>query len=217
MDYKDRLDARNKVRRSGRTKPVLTHYYDQIPTYEAPAAVKRNKKLRRTLSWVFQIALVILFAYMLVYCFGQTQTNVGQSMDPTLAGGDTVLINTLAYQIGHPERGDVICFSPGGTRNAHTSIKRVIGLPGETIQIVDGMVQIDGKTYIEDNDYPLMTNAGMLDEAVTLGDNEYFVLGDNRNNSEDSRFTQVGMVTSDTILGKVWYILSPKGHRGKVE
>lgn len=217
MDYKDRLDVRNQIRRSGRTKPTLTHYYEEVPAYEPPAKMKKNKALRRTLSWVFQIALVILFAYMLVYCFGQTQTNVGQSMDPTLSGGDTVLINTLSYQIGHPGRGDVICFSPGGTRNSHTSIKRVIGLPGETIQIVEGMIQIDGKTYIEEKNYPLMTNAGMADKEITLGDNEYFVLGDNRNNSEDSRFTQIGMVTSDSILGKVWYVLGPKDHRGKVE
>ncbi|MCD7737089.1 MAG: signal peptidase I [Lachnospiraceae bacterium] len=178
--------------------------------------MKKKKKsvIRNILLWTFEILVVILFAYVVVYFFGQTRTNIGQSMDTTLSGGDTVLLNTLVYQFGSPERGDVIAFKPNGSSTAYTSIKRVIGLPGETVQIKDGMIYIDGAVYLEEKSYPAITNAGMAEDGITLGDREYFVLGDNRNNSEDSRFADVGVVKSDYIEGKVWFVLSPSEHRG---
>ncbi len=177
----------------------------------------RKKSIPRVVfAWTFQILVVIMFAYVVVYFFGQTRTNVGQSMDVTISGGDTVLINVMAYQLGGPQRGDVISFTPGGSLNGHSNIKRVIGLPGETVQIIDGMIYIDGSVYLEQKNYPVITNPGMASEPITLGSDEYFVLGDNRNNSEDSRFADIGLVNSDSIEGKVWYIISPSEHRGFV-
>lgn len=180
-------------------------------------AHRKKKSIPRTVfSWTFQILIVILFAYVMVYFFGQSRTNVGQSMDVTLSGGDTVLLNRMAYQLGGPSRGDIISFKPNGSSSSHSNIKRVIGLPGETIQIKDGMIYIDGKVYLEQKNYPSITNPGMASEPITLGNGEYFVLGDNRNNSEDSRFADIGTVDSDSIEGKVWYVLSPSEHRGFV-
>ncbi|MCD7716975.1 MAG: signal peptidase I [Lachnospiraceae bacterium] len=178
---------------------------------------KKSSLLKKILLWAFEILVVILFAYVVVYFFGQTRTNIGQSMDTTISGGDTVLLNTFAYQFSSPKRGDVIAFKPNGSSTAYTSIKRVIGLPGETIQIKDGIIYIDGVVYLEEKSYPVITNAGMAEDGITLGDREYFVLGDNRNNSEDSRFADVGVVKSDYIEGKVWFILSPSDHRGFVD
>ena len=173
-----------------------------------------KKSIPRTVfSWSFQIIMVIMFAYVVVLFFGQTRTNIGQSMDTTLTGGDTVLINTLAYQMRGPSRGDIISFKPNGN-NSRSSIKRVIGLPGETIRITDGMIEIDGKTYLEKRSFPVISNPGMAAEPIHLSDSEYFVLGDNRNNSEDSRFADVGMVTNDMIEGKVWFVLNPSERRG---
>ncbi|MCD7762399.1 MAG: signal peptidase I [Lachnospiraceae bacterium] len=178
---------------------------------------KKSSLLKRILLWAFEILVVILFAYVVVYFFGQTRTNIGQSMDTTISGGDTVLLNTFAYQFSSPKRGDVIAFKPNGSSTAYTSIKRVIGLPGETIQIKNGIIYIDGVVYLEEKSYPAITNAGMAEDGITLGDKEYFVLGDNRNNSEDSRFADVGVVKSDYIEGKVWFVLSPSSHRGFVD
>ncbi len=179
--------------------------------------ITRKKSIPRVVfAWTFQILLVIMFAYVAVYFFGQTRTNVGQSMDVTISGGDTVLLNVMAYKLNGPSRGDVIAFRTGGSSDSQSNIKRVIGLPGETVQIKDGMIYIDGTVYLEQKNYPAITNPGLASEPVHLGEQEYFVLGDNRNNSEDSRFAEIGPVTSDRIEGKVWYVISPSEHRGFV-
>ncbi|MCC8103165.1 MAG: signal peptidase I [Clostridiales bacterium] len=177
---------------------------------------KKKSLFGKILLWAFEILVVILFAYVVVYFFGQTRTNIGQSMNTTLSGGDTVLLNTFAYQFSTPKRGDVIAFKPHGSSTAYTSIKRVIGLPGETIQIKNGMIYIDGEAYIEDKNFPSITDPGLAEDGITLGDREYFVLGDNRNNSEDSRYADVGVVLGDYIEGKVWFVISPSEHWGFV-
>lgn len=179
---------------------------------------KEQKSIARLiLGWAFQIVVVILFAYMLVFFFGQTRTNIGQSMDVTLSGGDTVLLNGLSYKLQGPDRGDIIAFKPNGSSTSHSYIKRVIGLPGETIQIRDGMIYINDELYLEKTDYPAINNPGLAEEAITLGTTEYFVLGDNRNNSEDSRFADVGNVETADIEGKVWFVVSPWANFGFVK
>ena len=183
---------------------------------------KRTKPQRRRnpflylCGWIFQIILVMLFAYVLVYFFGQSRTNVGQSMDATISGGDKILLDELTYKFSAPKRGDIIAFKPNGSENSHSYIKRVIGLPGETIQIIDGMIYINGNVYLEEKDYPAITDAGLASEPITLSSTEYFVLGDNRNNSEDSRYADVGNVETSDIEGKVLFIISPIEHFGFV-
>ena len=199
------------MRKKGKRQPDMG-----TMEFAQPVSIPQKKKsvIRNILLWTFEILVVILFAYVIVYFFGQSRTNVGQSMDVTLSGGDTVLLNVMAYQLGSPKRGDVISFKPNGSTTGHSSIKRIIGLPGETIQIKDGMIYIDGSVYLEKKNYPAITNPGIAADEIQLGEKEYFVLGDNRNNSEDSRFGDVGLVNSDYIEGKVWFVLSSQGHRG---
>ena len=127
-----------------------------------------REKLNDTLLWIFQIAVVVLFAFVIVYFFGQARTNIGQSMELTLADGDRVLLNTLNYRLGSPKRNDLIAFKPNGSTTSHTHIKRVIGLPGETIQIINGMIYIDGVVYLEKTDYPVINDSGLASEPIEL-------------------------------------------------
>lgn len=180
---------------------------------------ERREKEKKSLAqvffgWAFQIIVVILFAYVIVFFFGQSRTNIGQSMDPTLSGGDVVLLNEISYRFGGPSRNDVIAFKPNGSESSHSYIKRVIGLPGETIQIKDGIIYINDTAYLEDADYPNMETAGIAENPIILGTDEYFVLGDNRNSSEDSRFADIGNVDLEDIEGKVWMVISPREHMG---
>mgnify|MGYP000214195424 FL=1 len=129
-------------------------------------------------------------------------------MKPSLNNGDVVLVNRLVYDAVKPGRGDVIAFRPGGNENVHYSIKRIVGLPGESVQIKDGAVYIngeklDGELYAADIEY-----AGVAEEPVQLGKGEYFVMGDNQAGSDDSRMADIGNVKREEIYGKVWFVAS---------
>ena len=167
--------------------------------------IKMNRAfLYELITWAFGIVVAILAAFVLVSSFGIRTAVVGSSMEPTLYNGQEILINRIAYQYGSPERNDVIVFRPNGNENSHYYVKRVIGLPGETIQIKQGAVYIDGLPY--QNDVVEETSdPGVAEAEIELGVDEYFVLGDNRENSEDSRSGNIGNVSVETIDGKAWY------------
>ena len=165
--------------------------------------IEKKSAIKAVLGWIFQIFVVVLIAYVVVFFFGQTRTNVGQSMNPTLAGGDTVLLNELSYKLKSPARGDVIAFKVNGSNSSY--IRRVIGLPGETVQIKDGAIYINDEKYEEDESIMPIRNAGIAEKKITLNSSEYFVLSDNRDSSEDSRSGNIGAVNKDTIIGKAWF------------
>lgn len=153
-------------------------------------------------GWAFQIIITIVIAFVFVYFVGQKTTAVGQSMEPTVEAGKKVWINKFSYLLSTPKRGDVIVFKPNGNKNTYSSIKRVIGVSGDTVQIKDGKVYLNGKKSEEEFD--TMLDAGIAKDEITLDVEEYFVLGDNRNNSEDSRYSDVGLVKLSDIEGKAW-------------
>lgn len=167
-------------------------------------------RLKSVLLWILSGIVVVTMGIVLTLGYGKTTTIQEGSMDATLAAGDTLLIDRATYILRAPKRGDIIAFKLSDDEKASLHIKRVIGLPGETVQIVDGRILIDGETYQEQKDFPLMQNPGLAESAITLGNGEYFVLGDNRNNSEDSRFVDVGNVKKSNIIGKLWFVISPK-------
>lgn len=162
------------------------------------------KFVKSLLLWIFQIGVVIALAWVVVFYWGQKTSVIGQSMLPVLESGQEVWINKMSYMLSTPERFDVIVFKPNGNKNIHDSVKRVIGLPGETVQIKDGMIYINNKELKEEGRSGLIEEAGMAAEAYTLDDDEYFVLGDNRSSSEDSRYADIGMVHLEDIEGKAW-------------
>ncbi len=183
---------------------------------------RRQIKMSRSLiyeiiTWTFGIAVAVFAAFVVVFSIGLQTSVVGTSMEPALYNGQKILINRMIYQFQTPKRNDVIVFRPNGNENSHYYVKRVIGLPGETIQIKQGKVFIDGESFDEDVVEDTIS-AGIAEEEITLGVDEYFVLGDNRENSEDSRSANIGNVSGEVIDGKAWYHLeSGKVGMGFVE
>ena len=131
-------------------------------------------------------------------------------MGPNLSNGDVVLVNRLSYKMGDPQRGDIIAFKLKGNEEAHYYIKRIVGLPGETVSVSNGQIYINGKKLKENYDATKIEELGLLKEPIVLGADEYFVLGDDRQNSDDSRVADIGNVGRSEIEGKVWYTASGK-------
>ena len=168
--------------------------------------------LQEIFIWIVRIALVCVIAFGLVWYFGQKVSVIGDSMNPQLENGDITLINRLVYDMRKPKKGEVIAFKPNGNENSHYYIKRVIGLPGETIEYVHGEILIDSEAIEEGYNTTKIEELGLLEEPITLGKEEYFVLGDDRQNSEDSRMANVGNVKQSEIAGKVWLVVLPMKH-----
>ena len=168
-----------------------------------------DKKVRGVLRLVFEIIVTLAFAALVGIAMFQSVTMQESSMEPTISVGDRYFMNRVIYRVSSPKRGDVIVFRTNASDDAALHIRRVIGLPGETVQIVDGQILINGETYKEGRDFPVISNPGMASSPVTLESGEYFVLGDNRDNSEDSRYGSIGKVNKKYITGKLWFKLFP--------
>ncbi len=170
---------------------------------------KFKKFFKSLLLWVIELVLVILAAYLIIEYAVEKTTMLGVSMNTTLNEGEKIIVNKLAYLRGEPERYDVIVFSQSKSGHGYYNIKRVIGLPGETVEIVNGEVYINGVRLTEVIEVEPMRVAGLADNAIVLDENEFFVLGDNRNYSEDSRFANIGIIVKNDIIGKAWIRLEP--------
>ena len=169
--------------------------------------------LRRAVNWVTDIIVVIALGCFTVYAFGVQVTVSGNSMSPLLNADDVVLVNQLSYDLGKPDRFDVVVFR---REDGKANIKGIIGLPGETVQIRGGQVYINGEVLPDERELGTVSLAGLAENPITLGEDEYFLLGDNQNSSEDSRFSNVGNVKEDQILGKVWFRIFPAINMGSI-
>ena len=195
---------------------------------EAEGKKKRKKKKKKRdekpedvnivkdlLSLIIYIGIVVLLCFLIVTFVGRRTTVHGDSMEPTLQSGDSLWINMLAYKFGDPKRFDIIVFPYED--DVHY-IKRIIGLPGETVQILDnGDILINGEVLKEPKTFDRILNPNLASSPITLGADEYFVLGDNRNNSRDSRYADVGNIKRDKIVGKAVFRLTPLKKFGSIE
>ncbi len=171
-------------------------------------AEKKMDWKKELISWAMYIGFVVVLTWFILTFVGQRTVVDGRSMNATLNDRDNLIVEKLSYRFHDPERFDIIVFPPYGTKEYY--IKRIIGLPGETIQIdTEGNIYIDGELLEEDYGLETIKNPGRAIEPVTLGDDEYFVMGDNRNNSVDSRDPRVGNVKRDSIIGRAWVRIWP--------
>lgn len=168
-----------------------------------------KKFLKEVLSSSVYIFVVLLLTFLVVKYVAVRTEVIGPSMEPTLHNQDNLIVQKLTYHFKDPERFDVVVFPfKHGERTYY--IKRVIGLPGETVKIDnEGNIYIDGEILEENYGKEVIQNPGLAAETIHLGSNEYFVLGDNRNDSADSRDPSVGNVYGDDIVGKAWFRFYP--------
>ena len=183
--------------------------WKQSPKIQEAKEKLEDEKVRGFMRWVSEIVVTLVLAAMVGIMLFQTVTMQESSMEPTIAVGDRFFINRVVYKFSSPKRGDLIVFRTNASDDAALHIRRVIGLPGETIQISGGRILIDGEAYKEGKDFPMISNPGLASSSITLESGEYFVLGDNRNNSEDSRYADIGMVKKRYIAGKIWFTCAP--------
>lgn len=179
-------------------------------------AQQEISKFHVILRLLVDIVIVAGIAAFVSISLGEKFTIVGYSMEANLTNGEEALINKLIYHFNPPQRFDIVVFYPKED-SKQRYIKRIIGLPGETIQIKFGRVYINGELLKEPIETEEMLNAGLAQEPIILGEDEYFLLGDNRNNSEDSRYASVGNVKIDNIVGKLWLRVTTLNDIGWIE
>lgn len=169
---------------------------------------RRKKKIssaqvREVFSWLFGIMAAIFIAVVLNVFLGMSTSVVGVSMEPTLYNGQQIFINSFLYLISSPKAGDVIVFLPNGNENAHYYVKRVMAVPGDRVRISDGILYVNGEEspWVTEK----LVEEGIAANEFTLENGEYFCIGDNPGNSEDSRSANLGPVKETDIIGKVWF------------
>ena len=172
--------------------------------------------LKELMGWIVYIIIIVALAWGIITFVGQRTQVSGSSMETTLSDGDQLIVDKISYRFRDPSRYDIVVFPYQYEENTYY-IKRIIGLPGETVQIVDGYVYIDGQQLDEHYGNEVMLDPGIAEEPVTLGDDEYFVLGDNRNNSQDSRAANVGVIHRKDLLGRAWIRIWPLSEFGVIK
>ena len=175
---------------------------EDIETEEKPNV------MRELLGMLVYVGIVLAITFLIITFVGQRTHVSGESMENTLDDGDQLIVDKLTYRFHDPERFDIIVF-PFRYKDNTYYIKRIIGLPGETVQIADGEIYINGEVLEESYGREVMQDAGLAAEPITLGDDEYFVLGDNRNYSSDSRDPSVGILKRKDLLGRAWVRIYP--------
>lgn len=182
-------------------------YFHKKARIETTPTVK--KIIKEIVIWLLLIVLTITASYFITTNVFVKTVVAGVSMEPTLMEGQVVIVNKIEYYLKSPKRSDVIVYKQSNREHSYYEIKRVIGLPGETVKIKNGIIYINDEVLKEKIKTETIENAGLAEEGIKLDDNEYFVLGDNRNDSEDSRFASVGNVLRNEILGKAVAIEKP--------
>lgn len=174
---------------------------------------------KEIISTLLYIAAVILITFLFITFVAQRTEVSGHSMMNTLMDQDSLIVSKISYEIGDPKRFDIVVFPHIDQTTGEQTyfIKRIIGMPGETVQIdQDGNIYIDGSILDESYGREKIENPGLAIDPIKLGDDEYFVMGDNRNDSLDSRYAEVGNIKRDELVGKAWLRIYPFSSFGRI-
>lgn len=180
---------------------------------------KEKKKInwKETVSFILYIAAVFVITYLVITYVGQRTEVIGTSMEYTLSDGDNLIVDKISYRFREPQRFDIIVF-PYQHKEDTYYIKRIIGLPGETVQIDgNGTIYINGEELEESYGREIIKDPGVAADPIKLGEDEYFVLGDNRNASSDSRDSSVGNIKGEDIIGRAWLRIYPFSRFGFIK
>lgn len=170
---------------------------------------KRGKAVGECVSFILYLIVIVVLTFLMIRYVGQRTRVDGSSMENTLTNGDNLIVDKISYRFHEPERFDIIVF-PYQYKEDTYFIKRIIGMPGETVQITDkGEILINGEELVESYGREVIKDPGLASDPITLGEDEYFVMGDNRNYSKDSRFPDVGNIRRADIIGKAWLRIYP--------
>ena len=196
------------ARRSNRDDERYDSYYS--------GEERESSILRELGGWILYILIIIGLTYLIITFVGQRTRVSGSSMETTLHNGDNLIVDKLSYRFRDPKRYDIIVFPYKYEENTYY-IKRIIGMPGETLQIKDGYVYIDGEQLTSDiYGNELIEDPQTAEDPVTLGEDEYFVMGDNRNHSMDSRDPSVGVLKKSDLMGRAWVRIYPFNNVGVI-
>jgi signal peptidase I len=158
----------------------------------------------KVLKGITDIIIVVMVALFFLNVLCEKTTVVGNSMSPTLKDEESILINKLSYEFGGPDRYDIVVFKVKTDDETKYYVKRVVGLPGDSVQIKSGRIYVNDKELKYNEDVDDIVTPGLASHEIVLDEDEYFVIGDNWNNSEDSRFSQIGNINKKAIVGKAW-------------
>lgn len=175
----------------------------------------KKEVFKEIVGWAAYLIIVFVLVWFIITFVGQRTRVDGDSMLPALTNGDNLIVEKLSYRFGEPERFDIIVFPYQHADNVYY-IKRIIGMPGETIQIWDGDIYINDEILDENYGLEEIYDAGIAAEPIQLGEDEYFVMGDNRNNSSDSRDPSVGVLTREQLIGRAWVRIYPFNKMGVI-
>lgn len=191
-----------KRRRTRHTNGL--NFYEETTTINFPL-------IREIVLWVIYTVLAVFLAVVWVRYLGFRMQMRSGAMEPAILSQQQVLVSRLSYRMSTPEIGDIVAFYPGGNTKMYPSIRRIAALPGSTVEIRDGIFLINGTPAPGIEAYDPIPDPGMAAQVITLGENEYFVLSDDRADTEDSRSASIGTVKTDDIIGEVWLSLPQKG------
>lgn len=180
---------------------------------------KRIQKIKSVLihigAYLLGLFIVIVLGILSVRYFGMQTVIIDQSMNPTLQNEDVVLVNSFTYMLGSPKRMDVVAIKIGTSENSPSYVRRVIGLPGETVKIENGRLYVNDEKIDLTFNEAAIEDAGVAEDGITLDDDEFFVLCDDYNDSrDDSRLDSIGTIDSEQIIGKVWFRWAPLSRFG---